>query len=204
MTGEFPAQRASNAENVCIWWRRRQKNCDFISISFRVWAQPMRADGIMYRRLSLAEPLHRMIPMHHITNVTAVLEISFANTQCSNYFLTHYPFTKWPPFHWRHLQMNTQFCISIQISLKLYGDAIMGAMASRITGVSIVYSTFCSHADQRKRQNSASLAFVRRIHRWPLNSPHKGPAPRKIFPFDYVIMRLFPRIQLTTSHHWFR
>ena len=26
------------------------------------------------------------------------------------------------------------------------------------------------------------------IHRWPMNSPHKGPVTRKMFPFDYVIM----------------
>ena len=41
---------------------------------------------------------------------------------------------------------------------------------------------------QRKHQSSASLAFVRRIHRGPVNSPHKGPVTRKMFPFDDVIM----------------
>ena len=34
---------------------------------------------------------------------------------------------------------------------------------------------------------SASLAFVRGIHRWPVNSPHKGPATRKKFPFDVIM-----------------
>ena len=42
--------------------------------------------------------------------------------------------------------------------------------------------------DQRKHQSSASLAFVRGIHRRPVNSPHKGPVMRKMFPFDDVIM----------------
>ena len=42
--------------------------------------------------------------------------------------------------------------------------------------------------DQRKHQSSASLAFVRGIHRWPVNSPHKWPVSLKMFPFDYVIM----------------
>ena len=32
------------------------------------------------------------------------------------------------------------------------------------------------------------LAFVSGIHRWPLNSPHKGPVTRKKFPFDDVFM----------------
>ena len=45
-----------------------------------------------------------------------------------------------------------------------YIDVIMSAMA-QITGVSIVYSTVCSGADQRKHQSSASVAFVRGIHR---------------------------------------
>ena len=40
---------------------------------------------------------------------------------------------------------------------------------------------------QRKHQSSASLAFVRGIHRWPVDSPHKGPVTRKMFPFDDVI-----------------
>ena len=64
----------------------------------------------------------------------------------------------------------------------------MGAIASQITSVSIVYSTVCSEADQRKHQSAASLVFVRGIHRYPVNSPHKGPVARKIFSIDDVIM----------------
>ena len=44
-------------------------------------------------------------------------------------------------------------------------DVIMGAMASQINGVSSVYSTVCSGADQKKHQSSALLAFVRGIYR---------------------------------------
>ena len=43
----------------------------------------------------------------------------------------------------------------------------MGAMSSQITSLTIVYSTVDSDADQRKHQSSASLAFVRGIHRGP-------------------------------------
>ena len=46
----------------------------------------------------------------------------------------------------------------------------------------------CSGADQRKYQISASLAFVRGIQRWPVNSPHKGPVTWKMFTFDVVVM----------------
>ena len=71
-----------------------------------------------------------------------------------------------------------------------YDDVIMGAMASQITSLTIVYSTVYSDADQRKNQNSVSLAFVRGIHRGPVNSPHKWPVTRKMFPFDDVIMKI--------------
>ena len=69
-----------------------------------------------------------------------------------------------------------------------YTDAIMSAMSSQITSLTIVYSTVYSGADQRKHQSSVSLAFVQGIHRRPVNSPHKWPTTRKMFPFDDVIM----------------
>ena len=69
-----------------------------------------------------------------------------------------------------------------------YNDVIMGAMASEIISLAIVYSTAYPDAVQRKHQSFASLAFVRGIHRWPVNSPHKGPETRKMLPFDYAIM----------------
>ena len=66
----------------------------------------------------------------------------------------------------------------------------MSAMAYQITSLTIVYSTVYSGADQRTHQTSTSLAFVREIRRWPVNSPHKGPVTRKSFPFDDVIMEM--------------
>ena len=61
-----------------------------------------------------------------------------------------------------------------------YDDVIMSAMASQITSLTNVYSAVCSGVDQRKHQSSASLAFVRGIHR--------GPVTRKMFLFDDIIM----------------
>ena len=69
-----------------------------------------------------------------------------------------------------------------------YNDVRMGTMAYQITSLTIVSPTGYSEADQRKHQSSGLLAFVRAIHRWPVNSPHKGPVTRKTFPFDDVIM----------------
>ena len=69
-----------------------------------------------------------------------------------------------------------------------YGDAIMGAIASQITSLTVVYSTVYSDTDQRKHQSSVSLTFVLGIHQGPVNSLHKWPVTWKMFPFDDVIM----------------
>ena len=81
-----------------------------------------------------------------------------------------------------------------------YSDIIMGAMASQITRLASDNPTAHSGADQRKHQSSESLAFVRGIRRWPVNSPRKGPVRREMFPFDDVIMILL----LTTILSSFR
>ena len=78
---------------------------------------------------------------------------------------------------WRSLLNLPERCLH-------YGDVIMSAMASQITGVSIVCLTICSGADQRQHQSSASLFFL--WIRWPVDSPHKGPTTWKMSPFDVV------------------
>ena len=65
-------------------------------------------------------------------------------------------------------------------------------MVSQITNLTIVYSTVYWGVNQRKHQSSASLAFVRGIHRWPVNSPYKWPVTRKMFAFNDVIMYYKP------------
>ena len=69
-----------------------------------------------------------------------------------------------------------------------YSDVIMNAMASQITGISIVYSTVCCGADKKN---------IKAPCHWPLRGEftgdrwiplHKGPVTRKKFPFDDIIM----------------
>ena len=81
-----------------------------------------------------------------------------------------------------------------------------GAMAYQITSLTIVYSAVYSGADQRKHQSSASLAFVRGIHRWAVNSPHKWPVKRKRLPFHDVIMAIYIICfnELRLSIRWIR
>ena len=86
--------------------------------------------------------------------------------------------------HWLLIQNKaTQDCH--------YSNVIMGDMASQITSISTVCSVVCSGAHQRKHQSSVSLAFVMGIHRWPVDSSHRGPVMRKMFPFDDAIICIF-------------
>ena len=73
----------------------------------------------------------------------------------------------------------------------------MSVIASQITSLTIVYSTVYPGVDQSKHQSSASLAFVWGIHRRPVNSPHKWPVTRKIFPFDDVIMKYWYKMKFS-------
>ena len=84
---------------------------------------------------------------------------------------------------------HTCLCSSSQLE---HGPAVRDFdITMTITCVSIVFSIVWSGADQRKHESSVLLAFVRRIHRWPVDSPHKGPVTRKMFPFaDAVITRV--------------
>ena len=67
------------------------------------------------------------------------------------------------------MQLDRHNAVAVSLDdnfhLEHYDAVIMGAMASQITSLTIVYSTVCSDADQIKHQSSASLAFVRGIHR---------------------------------------
>ena len=96
---------------------------------------------------------------------------------------------------WNTVVRKDEICLDIrftQITPKFaqlhYDDVIMGAIASQITSLTIVYSTVYSDADQIIPQSSAPLAFVWGIHQGPVNSPHKWPVTREMFPFDDVIM----------------
>ena len=98
-------------------------------------------------------------------------------------FCLHY----WPFVKGIHRSLAPVYGLSI-VNMLYYNDVIMSLMASQITILAIVYSTVYSDADQGKYPSSASLVFVWGIHRGPVNSPHKWPVTRKMFPFDDVVM----------------
>ena len=78
-----------------------------------------------------------------------------------------------------------------------YSDVIMGAMASQITSLTIVYSTVCSGADQRKTSKLRVTGLCEGNSSVTGEFPHKGPVTRKMFSFDDVIME--STLEQTTS-----
>ena len=92
--------------------------------------------------------------------------------------------TRYPFFFWHTILASSQtYYLHFH-----YCDIIMSTMASQITSPTIVCSNVYSGADQRKHQSSASLAFVRGIHLWLVNSSHKGSVTQKMFPFGDAFM----------------
>ena len=85
-------------------------------------------------------------------------------------------YTIWSPFQYKEAL--------IRYTLQWHHNEV----ASQITSLTIVYSTVSSGADERKYQSFATLAFLRKIRRVPVVSPHKGPVTWKMFPFDDDIM----------------
>ena len=98
-----------------------------------------------------------------------------------------------------HTIVMRRRCVLYRIIPSHYCDVIMGVISSQITSLTIVYSTVYLSADQRIHESSASLAFVRGIHRWPVNSPHRGSVTRKMFPFDDINMWTYPLLPRTTT-----
>ena len=117
---------------------------------------------------------------YHFTrkSLKCVSNLNYDGKSSLNWALIFLQWSKIPFTHYHHICFRPLH----------YTDVIMGALSSQITSFTIVYSTIYSDADQRKHHISASLAFLWGNHRGPVNSPHKWPVTRKMFPFDDGIM----------------
>ena len=123
------------------------------------------------------------------TIIRYIIHLSFENTLCLIKFIRHWTSlimlfcTKWVGVQFEYGCQPRENHSGEYWLLKVhYNDVIIGAITFQITGVSIVSPNVCSGADQRTHQCSASLVFVRGIHRWPVNFPHNGPVTQKMFP----------------------
>ena len=150
------------SKHIGIWWYLFSKYCFWNrSLEQICTSRKLKTVWIVY------------ITVHLIIVIFTHLPWKNEQTIYSDQFSWMKSLVFWLKFHW---------------SLFHYDDVIMTMLASQITSLTVVYSIVYSGVNQRKHQSSASLAFVREIHRGPVNFPHKWPVTRKMFPFDDVIM----------------
>ena len=83
--------------------------------------------------------------------------------------------------------LTVQDRLDLVFTGKHYGDVTMSAVASQMTGVSIVLLNRLLRRCSKKHQSSTSLAFVMGIDGLPVDSPHKGPITLTRLPFDEPI-----------------
>ena len=98
----------------------------------------------------------------HFTKELSLIYLNSKNSFCCNWFHGH----GWISLQWRHSE-----CYGVLNHQRL--ECLLQCL-------------FMLRSKETAR--SASLAFVRGIHRWPVNSPQKGPVRRKMFPLSDVIM----------------
>ena len=161
----------SHAIVKLLWWRHSRKS----------------ADGV-------DKDIHWVWALLNISWIYPVLDNTWQDTsEVSTQFLLillmlNWFFWKWNTFAFFIISWHWDECRYLGFFLvEHYSGIIMSSIASQITSLVIVHSTVYSGTDQRKHQSSPPLAFVRGIHRWQMNSPHKGPVTRKLFLFDDLL-----------------
>ena len=219
MTGEFPAQMASNAENVSIWGRHHDHHqCNW-------WLTPSSARTVVARVITKFGPLAQTgfifkrfdIRLQHLSLTNyLVLGGHTITLPGAGWLIPHLWFILVGRaliiFWWGEIIQRAPWRLKSLTPLDCLLNGLLGLTAKKYQSVALSPAffhryrlgantlqwrhnerdaTFYSGTDETKHQSSASLAFVRGIHRWPVNSPHKGPVTRNMFPFDDVIMMLW-------------
>ena len=86
-----------------------------------------------------------------------------------------------------------------------YTDVIMTTMVSQITSLTVVYFKRLFRRRAKKTSKLCVTGLCVGNSPGPVNSLHKGPVTRKMFPFDDVIMycNMAYQTTLNTSAYWF-
>ena len=156
---------SSNAENVSIWWRHHAWD---VAVTLK---PKNRYDDNFVVTGGIGLSPNDNHWCHLLSQIGFVITLGF------NEWFTIWSRCREVDTYVQHGDKTfTIFCCALSCCgyITHYSDLIMSAMASQIFSVSRVCSTVCSGVDQRKYQSSASLAFVRGIHRWPADSPLKA------------------------------
>ena len=141
----------------CLFRRRSKKHQSSASLPFRG-----ESTGHGWTPLTKGPVTREMFPSDDVIMMAGMSrgngqdlpENSFRSTRKLRYIL-------------RDVQIGFLQFIAIiwAVMWRHYDDVIMTAIASQITSLTIVYLIVYSGTDKRKHQSSASLAFVRGIHR---------------------------------------
>ena len=158
MTGEFPAQRASNAEIVSIWWRHH-------ATTFWVVEKYTERASKSSQSKPWAIWIHTIVSSLGVNELKAIIKTSLY----IEYMHISLKITKLESqIHRPSCPQMPALCVHDQLNdLRLFLSGIRGHRF-------IVCSTVWSGTDQRKQQCSASLAILRGIPWWKMDSPHKG------------------------------
>ena len=70
-----------------------------------------------------------------------------------------------------------------------YDDVTWTSWVSNHRSFHCLFNSLCGPTS-KKHQSPRYWPFVRGIHRWPVNSPHRGPVTHKKLPFDDVTMTM--------------
>ena len=176
VTGGFPSQMANNAENVSIWWRNHEKN------RYMVW--------------SFSKPCKLLYSAHKETqqtkaNLKKIYDLYFF--QQINLYCFKIEFSRF--WLYSSIQVCWHLCVCVVIVgfIRTLHCIALRWRHNDHAGVSNHQPHGCLlNRLFRRRSNKTSKLRVTGLcsgnSPGPVNSPHKGPVTRKMFPFDDVIM----------------
>ena len=82
-TGEFPAQRASNAENASIWWRHHGK---FMSFMVGTFADTWRHDKAEITQMNYTKCWNRLHSNSHCSEIVRIKSSCPATKNIANFY----------------------------------------------------------------------------------------------------------------------
>ena len=156
----FPVQRSWRR----VYWFHH------IRLSVRLWTES--SPLCNFHNIILAGPIF-ISYLHIVSRRCVVCKFSLQNSKFWIFAI--------------FLICNSDFVV-IWLGMWHYRDVIMGMMASQITSLTIVYSTVIQAQIKENIKAQRHWPFLWGIHRSPVNSLHKWPVTRTMFPFDDVIM----------------
>ena len=101
-TGEFPTQRASNAENVSIWWRHHgvmQLKCNAFFLSFfncpeeSIYIRLVKFGTISFRTFKFCNGMWEKMAKYILNNI---MKTSQFHHRCADFFWENIKIYQWP------------------------------------------------------------------------------------------------------------